>query len=106
MRNESEISKKQIEWRALEEARRACSIIPGGEIYDFEQPDFKIMTASSLVGIEVTEVLPPVESDLFSSPVLKNGFLAKAVQLAEQEYNRTPGAIPDKGDGLLFAYQE
>jgi hypothetical protein len=96
MRNDSEVSKKQSARRALEEARRACSIIPDGQIHDFENPDFKIETASGPVGVELTEVLPPADNDTFSSPVVKNGFLAKAVHLAEQEYNRAPGAIPVK----------
>jgi hypothetical protein len=96
MRNESEISKKQIERRALEAARRACSILADGEIHDFEQPDFKMETSSGLVGIEVTEVLAPAGSDTFSSPLAEKGFHAKVVQLAEQEYNGAPGAIPVK----------
>jgi hypothetical protein len=89
-------SKKDTEKGALEAARRAGAPIPDGEIQDFEEPDFKIETASGLVGIEVTELLPPAGSDSFSSPLAEKSFHEKVVHLAEQEYNRTPGAIPVK----------
>lgn len=89
-------SKKEIEKRALEAACRASAIIPAGELRDIEKPDFILRTASGLLGIEVTELLPPADIDSFSSPLAEKSFHAKVVQLAEQEYNRTPGAIPVK----------
>jgi hypothetical protein len=86
--------KKQIERRALETARRACSTIPSGEIHEFEKPDFKVETGCGTVGIEVTELLPRAGSDAFSSRLEEKSFHEKVVHLAEQEYNNTPGAVP------------
>lgn len=88
--------KKEMEKRALEAARAASPIIPLGEVQDFEKPDFKILTADGLVGIEVTELLPPGGSDSFSSLLAEKSFRAKVVKRGEQEYNGTPGAIPVK----------
>jgi hypothetical protein len=89
-------TRKEVERRALEAPRSASAIIPCGEVQDFERPDFKILTESGLLGIEVTELLPPAGSDSFSSPLAEKDFHERAVRLAEQEYNRTPGAIPVK----------
>lgn len=89
-----DIRKKEIEKRALDAARHISSVIPGGEAQDFEEPDFKIQTASGLLGVEVTELLPPASSDSFSSPVAEQRRHEDVVQLAEKEYYRTPGAIP------------
>ncbi len=88
--------RKETERRALEAARSASPIIPLGEAQDFEKPDFKILTADGLVGIEVTELLPPAGSDSFSSPLAEKSFHAKVVHLAEQNYNNTLGATPVK----------
>ena len=88
--------KKQVERRALEAARRVCSTIPSGKIYEFEKPDFKIETRSGIVGVEVTELLPRAGSDAFSSPLAEKSFHEKVVHLAEQEYNRMPGTAPVK----------
>jgi hypothetical protein len=88
--------KKELEKRALEAARYASAVIPCGEVHDFEKPDFKVLTADGLVGIEVTELLPLAGSDSFSSPLAEKSFFTKVVQLAEQDYNGTPGATPAK----------
>lgn len=87
-------ARKEIERRALEAARRASAIIPDGEVIDFERPDLKLQTATGIVGIELTELLPPAGSDSFSSPLAEKSLHEKVVKIAEQEYNRTPGAIP------------
>lgn len=95
-------ARKEIERRALEAARRASAIIPDGEVRDFEEPDFKLQTATGIVGIEVTELLPPAGSDSFSSPLAEKSLHEEVVKIAEQEYNRTPGAIPVRVQTYLW----
>src|SRR6267143_7193839 len=87
-------ARKEIERRALEAARLASAIIPDGEVSNFEEPDFKLQTATGIVGIEVTELLPPAGNGSFSSPLAEKSVHEKVVKIPEQEYNRTPGAIP------------
>jgi hypothetical protein len=88
------VSDKATERRALEAACAASPIIPAGKIQDFEKPDFKIEAVSGLIGIEVTELLPPPTSEIFASPLQEKSFHQGVVQLAEQEYNRLPRAVP------------
>lgn len=88
------MSDKATERRALEAACAASAIIPTGRIQDFEKPDFKIEAASGLVGIEVTELLPPPTSEVFTSPLEEKSFHQRLIQLAEQEYNRLPDTVP------------
>jgi hypothetical protein len=99
--NTNHINKKEIETRALEAARRVNALIPAGEIQPREKPDFTIESATELVGIEVTELLPAAASDSFSSSLAERSFHQKVIELAETEYNRTPGAIP-VGVGAFF----
>jgi hypothetical protein len=48
--------KKQIETNYIEEARRASSIFPIGELVPHEKPDFLLHTDSGTIGIDVTEL--------------------------------------------------
>jgi hypothetical protein len=86
--------KKETEKRALEAARRASAIIPDGEIIVFEKPDLKLQTATGLLGIEVTELLPPAGDDSFSSPLAERSFHERVVRIAEQEYIQKRGPMP------------
>jgi hypothetical protein len=88
--------KKATELRCLEAARCAGAPIPNGEVELREEPDFALATETGIVGIEVTELLPPVSGDAFSSPLAQKDFQDRVVDLAEREYNRTPGALPTK----------
>jgi hypothetical protein len=101
MLNINQINKKAIERRALVAAGGANPLIPTGEIQDFEKPDFKIESVTGIVGVEVTELMPAPTTDLFSSPLAEKSFHEKLMRLAEQEYNRTPGAVP-VGVGVFF----
>jgi hypothetical protein len=87
-------ARKEIEIRALEAARRASAIIPDGQVVGFEKPDLKLRTVTGTVGIEVTELMPPAASDSYSSPLAEKSLHEKVIKIAEQEYNRTPGAMP------------
>src|SRR6266446_4331356 len=49
-------SKKALETHYMEEARRASSIFPQGELVSFEKPDFLLRTESGTIGIEETEL--------------------------------------------------
>jgi hypothetical protein len=98
--------RKETEKRALEAARSASPIIPVGEAQDFEKPDFKILTGDGLVGMEVTELLPPAGSDSFSSPLHEKSFHERAVQLAEREYNTRSGATPVKVTVYLWKIED
>lgn len=71
-------------------------IVPIGQTEDFEEPDFKIQTASGLVGLEVTELLPLPNHGSFNSPLAEKSYCKEVVQLAEREYYRAPDAIPVK----------
>jgi hypothetical protein len=93
--------KKIIERRALEAACRVSAIIPAGNIQDFEKPDFKIEAASGLVGIEVTELLPPPRSEVFASPLAERDFHHKLMALAEEKYSALPDSVP-VGVGAYF----
>ena len=93
-RLESQRNKKATERRALEAARRVSTLVPEGEVEEFEKPDFKIHAGAGLVGIEVTELMPPAASDVFSSPLAEKSFHEKLMRLAEKEYNRISGAVP------------
>src|SRR5271170_2516126 len=96
MPSEADIYKKTIERRVLEAARRASTVIPSGEAQDFERPDFKLLTAGGVIGIEVTELLPSAGNDSFASALADSSFQAQVVELAEQRYYQTPDAKPVK----------
>jgi hypothetical protein len=53
--------KKRVELAYLEEARRASSIFPPGELVPHERPDFLLPTATGKIGIEVTELCREAE---------------------------------------------
>ena len=79
--------KKRIEKDYLEEARRACSIFPKGELVPSERPDFLLHADSGIIGIEVTELCR-------EEPRAQAGRLAKVVENAKKRYSRLPTAKP------------
>ncbi|GAC1671721.1 MAG: hypothetical protein NVS9B4_27040 [Candidatus Acidiferrum sp.] len=90
---ERQKNKKASERRALEAAGSASALIPEGEIEEFEKPDFKIHTRSGVVGIEVTELMPPATSKQFSSRLAEKSFHENLMRIAEEEYNRASDAV-------------
>jgi hypothetical protein len=84
--------KKEIEKWFLEAARGASAAIPYGTIFEFEKPDFKVHTADGELGVEVTELLRLGTGSL--RPVKQENIHANVIKLAEEEYNRTPDALP------------
>jgi hypothetical protein len=90
----NQVTKKAMEKRALVAAGQVSALIPTGEIQDSERPDFKIGTATGLVGIEVTELMPAPTSDFFSSPLAEKSWHQKLMKAAEREYSGLPGAVP------------
>jgi len=88
-------SKKQLEARALEAARLAGLVIPCGEVIPGEEPDYRIKgETGAILGIELTEVMPPPRDKSFSSPVAEEKLHKSVIGLAEQEYYQTPDAVP------------
>jgi len=80
--------KKMIERWFLEAARRASAVIPDGTIEDFEEPDFKIETATGPLGVEATELLRSGGGR--SSPVAEERSHQDVIRIAEELYYRTP----------------
>jgi hypothetical protein len=75
---------KEIERRTIELARQKSDLIPGGELQEFERPDWLIPSAS--VAIEVSLLLPvKAEDAMFSGPQLSR-FQESVVDKAEQLY--------------------
>jgi hypothetical protein len=89
--------KKQIEARALDAACRAGLSVPNGEVIPGEEPDFRIENGAGLsLGIEVTELLPPPRNASFSSPVAEQRLHRDLIELAEEQYYRSTGAVAVK----------
>jgi hypothetical protein len=86
--------KKEIEERALAAACRAGLIVPRGEVISCEEPDFRIESETEVLGIELTELLPPPKNESFSSPAAEESFHKDVVNIAELMYYRMPGALP------------
>jgi hypothetical protein len=90
----NQVAKKAMEKRVLVAAGQVSALIPTGEIQDFERPDFSIETATGLVGIEVTELMPAPTGDFFSSPLAEKSWHEKLMKAAEQEFSGLHGAVP------------
>jgi hypothetical protein len=85
--------KKIVERWMLTAARRAGVPIPRGEI-PFETPDFRFGDEANGLGIEVSEVLRPANSDGEITPVEEESFHEKVIRIAQAEYYRQPDAKP------------
>jgi hypothetical protein len=89
-------AKKGMELRALLAAQSANSLLPNGQIVPSEEPDFRIVTESGVVGVELSEIMPLPRSNSFSSPVAEEHLREEIIRTAEHEYYSTPGAVPVK----------
>lgn len=85
-------NKKRIEKWFLEAARSTGSMIPGGAVVEFEEPDFKIETSTGLLGIELTEFLPSGAGALL--PVEAEAIHKRALVIAEGLYYSSTDAVP------------
>jgi hypothetical protein len=86
-------NKKRIEKSFLEAARSTGgSMIPSGTVVEFEEPDFKIVTSTGLLGIELAEFLPPGDGALL--PVEAEAIHKRALVIAERLYYSSPDAVP------------
>ena len=90
--------KKRIEKWYLETARNTGSMIPGGVVVEFEEPDFQIQTLTGVLGIELTEFLPPGDGAL---PVEAEAIQSRALKIAERLYYSSPDAVPVR----VFTYR-
>ena len=79
--------KKRIEKYYLEEARRASSIFPGGELVSHENPDFLMRLDNGTLGVEVTELCR-------EEPRAEAARLAKIPEEAKALYNRFADSEP------------
>jgi hypothetical protein len=85
--------KKAIETRALTAARKAGVPIPLGEIPG-EKPDFRFNL--NTLGIEVSELLKPANSNFGIVPAEAETYHKEIVQLAQQQYYAAADATPVK----------
>jgi hypothetical protein len=83
----TEDRKKRIECHYLEEARRASSIFPAGELVPHEKPDFLLHAPSGTIGIEVTELCLAEERS-------EGGKLEKVIETAKKRYNLSANNEP------------
>ena len=79
--------KKRIEKHYVEEARRASTILPGGELVSHENPDFLLRLDNGTLGIEVTELCR-------EEPRAEAARLAKIPEKAKALYGRLAGSEP------------
>jgi len=87
--------KKLIETHYVEEARRASSVFPPGTPKPHEIPDFLLLTGSSKLGIEVTELCR-------EDPRAEAGRLLKIPDNAKEIYTSYPQAEPGVATTSLF----
>jgi hypothetical protein len=88
-------NKKKTEAHVLEAARVAGFIVPSGEVIPGEEPDYRIKNETgTILGIELTEVMPPPRDKSFSSPVAEMKLHESVIEIAEQEYYQTVDAVP------------
>lgn len=79
--------KKRIETQYIEEARRASSKFPVGELVPHERPDFLLRRGPTTIGVEVTELCRKEER-------AEGGRLAKVADAAQQRFARLSTADP------------
>lgn len=84
---------KRIESWFLNAARNAGIPIPSGEVLG-ENPDFRFQTESGALGIEVTEVLRPANSNHGILPVEEENFHREIIETARRAYYAGPNPIP------------
>jgi len=72
--------KKRVEWAYVEEARRASSVIPDGNLVAHERPDFLLYADDRTIGIEVTELCR-------QNPRAEGAMLARVADRARHRYN-------------------
>jgi hypothetical protein len=87
--------KKEIETRALTAARIAGVPIPVGEIPG-EEPDFRFITETGLLGIEVSELVRPASSNAGIVPAAAATYHEQVVRIAQQQYFDAADAKPAK----------
>jgi hypothetical protein len=79
--------KKRIEMSYLEEARRASSIFPSGDLIPHEKPDFLLRADAGTIGIEVTELCR-------EGPRAQGGKLSKVPDKARERYHQLANTGP------------
>ena len=79
--------KKRIESQYTEEARRASSLFPPGELVPQERPDFLLHADGRIVGIEVTELCREQQR-------AEGGKLSKVADKARDLYSRLADSGP------------
>lgn len=83
---------KEIERRVIEWARQNSTLIPSGELQEFERPDWRIPSAS--IAIEVSLLLPGKSDGALFSPPQLSKFQEQVVTIAEQTYRELRGPGP------------
>jgi hypothetical protein len=75
-----ETKKKRVERAYVEEARRASSVIPYGDLVAHENPDFLLYADDRTIGLEVTELCR-------ENPRAEGAMLARVADRAKDRYN-------------------
>jgi hypothetical protein len=86
--------KKQRELRTFAAACDAGLPILAEDVVPGEQPDLRVMTASGIVGVELSEILPLPRNTSFNSPLAEASLQEDSVRLAEQSYYTAKDAVP------------
>src|ERR1035438_1673861 len=77
-----ETKKKRVERAYVEEARRASSVIPYGDLVAHENPDFLLYADDRTIGLEVTELCR-------ENPRAEGAMLARVADRAKEDRKST-----------------
>jgi hypothetical protein len=90
----SQEEKEAAELAFLTAAQDTCTLIPLGIAKKREAPDFKLVTESGSIGIEVAELLRPAELPKQSPPIEAENFHRQVVEKAQDLYYERNNAVP------------
>ena len=86
--------KMKRELRAFADACKAGLPVTPVEVVAGDKPDLRVLTATGLVGIQVSEVTPLPSNPTFNSSVAEAANHEASVRLAEQTYYKDKNAMP------------
>ncbi|MGP0075300.1 MAG: hypothetical protein ACLPWF_25590 [Bryobacteraceae bacterium] len=85
------LAKKEVELKYLEMARTASLMIPAGEVYCGEKPDFRIQTSRGLLGVEITRFYQDASPGELRQPMHERGLRHRIVSEAKRSYEGKGG---------------
>lgn len=84
-------SKKDVEREYLEMARRARQIFPLGDVQEGERPDFRILTPSGSLGVEVTKLYPTAAPGEHQTPRERRAIRHRTITEARRLFQKGGG---------------